>query len=887
MEHGMELDDEGPSGADAPDAAPSTCVCDSGLQTQAADCGSLFCPLCVRWHGDCVCETHHDQLMSRFCAGLKEHFLCEKCFPTHECACLCGKSTQVHHSHCPQCGYGLCEECLGEHACGICPTCRVRTTRQQWCGLCSRVFCKACIRSHACACTCEDSGFEDWRWRKLCPRCLQVLCRQCEPSHEETCKAVCGCGEEPPWYRCDCGAHLCEKCVAKHQCATKCALQIRQEFLALPDADDSDPVVGCGRDDCLFELRVGTWNMNHISASTKGAKLGRKKESLEALCSNEVAQLDLLGLQEVNATAVEGIEGLSNAKVLKWGPLLKSQSYEGRLEFARSFPLPKPRARGGAELEERRKAFYQFIRSKEPRAAYQAWWKAVRKHSNQLRSEAAKAERQEAITLLERDYQEGENIYKIHRQLVDRYQEYYPLLVPRDSKLKAEPEVDLYWGIGGGVTTQAKDGEVVYFRGSNAVVRNDDDDEADAVEFRPVVVYHLKKKCAKLGCTGLRFHVGLVHTSPDGAKFERIKIYQNQLEKAFSKAAAEGGFWIIVGDYYLDPEAIVGYTAGTALHDFSIPVAPPDASEDEEKEEEDELLAPAEGKDEGNDDWKEKELPGQSPAPRRLAAFANTNRNAERLTFVEHLPAEFDIVASVSGTNAGTWRPPLAFDSATMQVADFGVCSTNWLVRRGFSLRADTGQPSVLDENHEAFRGMKSVDTSDHSPVLVYVARNHAVAMKSLRAMLGYDSQFAERASEQISKYKRAKAADLQELQDERAELLKRLEATDGDAGGGFMTLANEYRRCTGRLASLQQVPQGVSLMDFAPTRCADGNGEKEVQDDGQGVSDDEDLQDAPQSIYQNLPQPQPEYLDDAIPQYQSGETPNRGKRKRREREKS
>lgn len=73
---------------------------------------------------------------------------------------------------------------------------------------------------------------------------------------------------------------------------------------------------------------------------------------------------------------------------------------------------------------------------------------------------------------------------------------------------------------------------------------------------RPIVVYNLEVE-------GKQVYVAVVHTTPEGTKLDREGEYR-QVKSFFEYVSNQGGYWIIIGDYYLDPESSVESNTGTS-----------------------------------------------------------------------------------------------------------------------------------------------------------------------------------------------------------------------------------------------------------------------------------------------------------------------------------
>ncbi|MBV9495121.1 MAG: hypothetical protein JOZ54_12805 [Acidobacteria bacterium] len=289
-------------------------------------------------------------------------------------------------------------------------------------------------------------------------------------------------------------------------------------------------------------------------------------------------------------------------------------------------------------------------------------------------------------------------------------------------------------------------------------------DKREVPEFRPVVVYHLSKQpCGSKGCVGLTFRLGVVHTSPEGSEFNRVAIYTKQLKKIFEQVQTEceqGVRWILVGDFYLSPEALV-----------------------------------------------EKSDKAETPKSRRETGN----------TFEQRLPDKLKIVAAVTGTNAGMWKPPEWFQSRRMQIADFAICSTNWPFCRALPLDPADGRPMVMDVQHRAFRRMRASDGSDHSPILLFAGVDKTEANAAFRQMLGYDN-VEEHAKSESSKFLSARSKRREQLDREKTTCESAVkEANTMKKYREVVRHGTAHRQLVRRLNSMDERPQGTSLFDFDP----------------------------------------------------------------------
>ncbi|HAS41690.1 MAG TPA: hypothetical protein DCS93_14525 [Microscillaceae bacterium] len=139
------------------------------------------------------------------------------------------------------------------------------------------------------------------------------------------------------------------------------------------------------------------------------------------------------------------------------------------------------------------------------------------------------------------------------------YKEYYPLLIRRNAGYTYEETK--------AITTAGK--EIVYGQGEKQedeeeithIVHKNKKHEFDkkAQNFRPVVVHRVKG--TKSEEKDYYINIAIVHTSPEGEVLLRKSEF-TQIEKTLEKANQEAGnknsenkHWVILGDFYLPPEA--------------------------------------------------------------------------------------------------------------------------------------------------------------------------------------------------------------------------------------------------------------------------------------------------------------------------------------------
>ncbi|MBS1830659.1 MAG: hypothetical protein JST93_35495 [Acidobacteria bacterium] len=548
---------------------------------------------------------------------------------------------------------------------------------------------------------------------------------------------------------------------------------------------------------CEFTARIGTWNMNHVSATTTEIKSKLKREAIAAVCAGGSTPLDVLALQEINSTATGQLANLpKGVSVLHWGPLLQSQSTLSRLEFHKSFTLPIPKKVKGdnKELVERKELFYKALEEPELLKDYQAWRAAVDDARGTLRGNSEK-DKAKVYEELKKAHARGEALYEKFAGTKFRYQEYYPLVGVPSKNLVIDPKVDLYFSDG---TVKGLDEKQAFvFRGKN-----------EELEFRPVVVYRLTKFCPAHGCTGLKFSLGVVHTSPEQgtSEFNRLHIYQHQLKNVLDRIVSEGGLWVVVGDYYLTAETIVAY-----------PQKKESSSRRKSKKEMEGFI-----EDENNNS---SSTPKQQRVSRsqHLPPHANRDRNdpALKINFEQQIPPSLEIVATATATNHPTWKPEYdPFNSVRAQVADFGICSRAWPIKGAYPIDPDSGSILPVDLDSRAFQLMKTDDTSDHAPVLVYVAKNPVKASAEIRTMLGYSDCSDKESKKRTTDFHQAKghaASDrVEELQQTCEELQVQItQMKDGDVD--YIDLVQKYRAALQTLLRLLAPPTKLDTLDFVP----------------------------------------------------------------------
>ncbi len=812
------------------------CVCDcgSGLRGLSCDsCEGFYCTMCVGRRHSCLCEFCGERNATKVCASMGEIFFCPPCYEGHTCVCRCksklrraeekkqkkesepkkqkhdaeqvvgtplhfdgppldSAEMQAGRPHCRTCGRGFCLRCAGQNHDCTCGYCGEQSRSHEYCALCNRLFCAYCIRTHPCACESPDctSGFL-YTGRKFCMKCLKLFCEICFADHE--CSSNCSICAEPARFRCACGTAFCGKCVLIHECKVTMGKRILSEASGLAGIGEmGETSTKCAaHKDCKMTARIGTWNLNHLSATTKAVKKTLKTAALPTVVGSGQFALDVLALQEVNSTAQGDLPehddlgtGRNEVKVLHWGPLLQSTSPMSRLEFVRSFtweepkkqedndetedePKTKPKTRKRSKsknetLNAQKDKFEEGMnKDHEQGKAFQNWSQEVTKRRKSLGSSARKADFEASEKALKENFQVGEQVFEKYGVGKFRYQEYYPLVGRKSDRLTIEQGVDLYFG-DGSVKRGLQSKEAYIFRGT--------DEES---EFRPVVVYTLTKKCEHPECRGVTFKLGVVHTSPERgtSEFNRLKIFQNQLKNVLAKFVEEGGLWVVVGDYYLTAEAIVANPASKIIH-------------------------------------------------------VNLRRNdpALKINFEQQIPKELEIVASASATNHPTWNPDFSeFDSVRAQVADFGLCSRAWAFKRAFPIDPENGKILAVDVGSRAFQLMRIDHTSDHSPVLIYVAKNQAQASKEVRSMLGYAEKFeivTKLADIRRSAWKEERRKEL-EAQVKEAGIL--LAMADPGKWLEYMPFVQRYRSLLHSLLLATLPPSDLETFDFVPsTLCSD-----------------------------------------------------------------
>lgn len=774
------------------------CLCDCGSGRAAVFCEiceKTYCSACNTRRHDCDCEQdmHFPEAVTHICGWGEGQFYCADCYGFHECCCACETEPRDGHAHCRICSKPFCENCVDLNhkcACGYCGEKAVH----RYCQLCNRLFCRSCIDTHPCACEspkCKKRSYSADSQRAFCFDCLRLYCTDCIGKHE--CVRRCEC-KNPIRYQCACKAGLCEKCVQTHECETMKARRILKEFRMTSGLSSfSTPMVACSaKIPCEFTARIGTWNMNHLSATTTEQKSKLKRDAIAAVCSGTTGALDVLALQEINSTATEQLSGLAKGvKVLHWGPLLQSQSALSRLEFAKQFQLPEPKEfkSKNEELNQKKKQFYEALRERNLNKQYGAWREAVSENRKVLGGNK-ETEKEMIYKQLKEEHPEGEGLYEEFAGTKYRYQEYYPLVGIPSKDVVIDPKVDLYFS-----------NDTVRGLGEKErhVFRGKDED----LEFRPVIVYRLTKRCGAEGCTGLKFNLGVVHTSPEQgtSEFNRLKIYQHQLKLVLDRIVKEGGLWVVVGDYYLTAETIVASPG------------PKKSSSRSNKNELDDFIV----------DGPEAKKQKRKLSTPRLPPHSNRDRNdpALKINFEQQIPQSLEIVASVSATNHPTWKPKYdPFDSVRAQVADFGICSRGWPVKGAYPIDPDTGAVLAVDWNSRAFQLMKMDDTSDHAPVLIYVAKNSVKANKEIREMLGYSETSDKQSIEKSTQFQEAKAKIVTEreaeLEETCRELRKRIERM-GKGDVDYLDDVREYRAALQTLLRLKAPATKLDTLDFIP----------------------------------------------------------------------
>ncbi len=498
-----------------------------------------------------------------------------------------------------------------------------------------------------------------------------------------------------------CDSSVCSNCIDEHTeaCRPRNTTQTTTATTTTTPTDHSSPVAfprsipirangtesSAVLDESSLSIGIGTWNINHLGEDTDEPKRRNKLAAIEELFHYN-AWLELLVLQEVNKTGVpllqqKLVRGTSPPKVLHSGPLLYTVSYQTEAE-------------------------------------------CVVSHRATLENELPKQKKKRNRETLLKDVKRAKGTrfttwYKTNRGTLRRYQEYFPLIARGDTKITVA-NVHLYWGTGH-VTTPGTgtDVEVCYKDGDERT----GDRVAESNGNRPIVVYELQKGKQT-------FLVGVVHTSPHGDEWYRAEIYDFQMKQVFAAVAghikAHKGHWILLGDYYLTPEARV-------LRRSEIPLT--------------------------------------------AAQDLNDDRNLLKATFEKRLPPELEIITAISGTNwktakqatkrSATAEPWKKFDQA--QIADFLICSNNWETARAGLFKdrtlmasSTTGGLLVYDEYHVALRAWHAI--SDHAPVGALLS-----TVDDLRVLpiLGYDEKTLDCAERNIDNIRDTWRREAEELRSE------------------------------------------------------------------------------------------------------------------------
>jgi hypothetical protein len=131
-----------------------------------------------------------------------------------------------------------------------------------------------------------------------------------------------------------------------------------------------------------------------------------------------------------------------------------------------------------------------------------------------------------------------------------KYSETYPLLGREDSEWKVTG-VEVFHPRGF-KPIPVQDGQEVIWRNFSSAITSADK-RLQKKRYRPVVIYRLKNNFNQ------KLNVAVVHTTPSGAEFARQVVFgqvKNFL-RYMNKGAGEGEHWIMLGDFYLTPEADV------------------------------------------------------------------------------------------------------------------------------------------------------------------------------------------------------------------------------------------------------------------------------------------------------------------------------------------
>ena len=306
-------------------------------------------------------------------------------------------------------------------------------------------------------------------------------------------------------------------------------------------------------------LGVGVWNINHLGevslplpepkeGSEKLPVLNETKNDLKVKAVKDILQqnsdwLDVFTLNEVNRT-----DGLD---------LLEKAGYE-----VHEGPHLISKTEGGGTEREGQNQYYPLVFTKNTKRDFTLEWSGCfyvnSKGKSTKSSDGQKVEwtkpdnigalvqRKMNLSLATAEYVEGEDGNKFRKS--QRQRKKKKIFDPSEEKNSDEPQIQI---------EEKKPAEP-----TRAEMIETSSFAEEYCLFRPVVVHQLIVDKGQEGA--VQVNVAVVHTTPDGTEFERVKVYE-QLNAFFMGVGKPEVdlpcvekipvYWIILGDFYLFAES--------------------------------------------------------------------------------------------------------------------------------------------------------------------------------------------------------------------------------------------------------------------------------------------------------------------------------------------
>lgn len=599
---------------------------------------------------------------------------------------------------------------------------------------------------------------------RLCGGCDQ---RRCDPCWNHACsgakRPLChgtggACGA-PATVGCPlCEGLFCPPCASGHVCWPALIEDDAAEYFGSSKtcSVDEGTFSFCPQEPRPDRLAFGVsfWNLHKLGASSSPEKRDSILGALGLLFGSN-PWLDAVAVEEVQKTGIDVLaEELPRhgLKLLDPGPLLIGETPLSDKELLRSIAQSLPNDSNA----------HRYV---------EACRKRLKDEEEAVLDDES---RREICTHLRGPLIEQLAVDRSQRTMVDRYTEWYPLIVRADSALILVG-IELYWQDGSVQLCKpdAFQGPDVYtarrtlFRSPRLAGTLRHGDALDGM-FRPVIVYVV----AHPGWQHV-VKIAVSHTSPSGTEFIRFDIFHGQLQAVLNAAELDqqqsGAFWVFGGDLYLSPEARVMMEKHVSGGRTTINA--------ERNKLAAELQQSGWTQKKGGTYTKDATTTRKGVTKTRtieLTIGLDSLRNVLRLTFERQLPGGFAVAAPLSGTHLGDehkWQKADRADVVDLkvQVADFLVCSKRWTVCtvgvfKDPELVAHSGGGLVLvDAGNLVLRAWSLI--SDHAPVGAYLA-NYPEAQATAKQILGYDARMRQMAALDIEVMKAEIELRLQLLED-------------------------------------------------------------------------------------------------------------------------